>query len=228
MEIAYNLAEVFDEPIQRLDRELLRKLYNRRFSAVQDAIDKMGALSSREQGLRRILTSYEKLLETEDEQVIYIMWKKHPTSVNTSIVIAMLKGGFKNLYLFDLAMTPFQEKVFSILDFYVFHSLQRQGNGHQLFDFMLQKEQIDPMQCAIDKPSDSLVRFMAKHYGLENPIWQSTNYVVYPGYFVDKNPISREAPRTPRTPRGSEKSLYATVAPLHHRPSSLSGQAEQD
>ncbi|KAK0402938.1 hypothetical protein QR680_016625 [Steinernema hermaphroditum] len=216
MEIAYNLAEVFEEPIQRVDRDMLRKLYTRRFGAVQDAIDKMGALSSREQGLRRILTSYERLLESEEEQLIYIMWKKHPTATNASIVVAMLKVGFKNLYLFDSAMNAFRERVFSVLDFYVYHSLQRQGNGHQLFDFMLQKEGIIPMQCAIDKPSDSLVRFMAKHYGLENPVWQTTNYVVYPDFFADKESITEETARTPRSSRVSEKA-HCMSPPIHHR-----------
>ena len=31
------------------------------------------------QGLKRVLTSYQKLLESEDDQRLYILWNKHPT-----------------------------------------------------------------------------------------------------------------------------------------------------
>lgn len=37
---------------------------------------------------------------------------------------------------------------------------------------------------AIDRPSTSLLNFLHKHYGLVEPIWQQTNYVVYEPFFV--------------------------------------------
>ena len=33
----------------------------------------------------------------------------------------------------------------------------------------------------VHRPSESLLAFMTKHYGLAAPIWQTTHYVVYPG-----------------------------------------------
>jgi alpha-tubulin N-acetyltransferase 1 len=46
-----------------------------------------------------------------------------------------------------------------------------------------QTEGIGADEVGIDKPSESLLQFMNKHYGLVDPIWQNTNYVVYPGFF---------------------------------------------
>lgn len=56
---------------------------------------------------------------------------------NASIIIGMLKIGYKNLYLMDTAMRPFQTTPLCILDFFVHEDYQRKGYGHTLFDYML-------------------------------------------------------------------------------------------
>jgi len=184
MELAFDLSSVFgDEPLVRLDSVALRRLNPRRCWAVQKLINDMGLLSSEAQGLRRVLTSYEKLIDAEDEQVLYVLWKHNPTNPRASLVVGMLKVGRKHLYLCDGQLRCFEGNPLCILDFYVFDCLQRQGHGHLLYDFMLQQEGVSPDAVAIDKPSESLLSFYAKHYSLVDPIWQNTNFVVYPGFF---------------------------------------------
>ncbi|VDN00882.1 unnamed protein product [Thelazia callipaeda] len=135
------------------------------------------------QGLRRALTTYDKLVGADDRQVLYLMWKKNPNNENASIIIGLLKIGYKNLYLTDPSMRLVQVTPLCVLDFYVHDSLQRQGYGHALFDYMLEHEKSSAENVAIDKPSESLLQFMNKHYGLNEPLWQVTNFVVYPSFF---------------------------------------------
>ncbi|VDO30709.1 unnamed protein product [Haemonchus placei] len=135
MEIAYDFSEIFSpEPIQRLDRAQLVRFNPRKFWAVQKAIDTLGHLSTEAQGLKRILTTYEKVLSQPEEQFIYLMWHRHPIK---PIVIGMLKVGNKHLYLLDGTQQRYEEEPLCILDFYIHDSVQRRGNGHQLFDYML-------------------------------------------------------------------------------------------
>ncbi|KAK6049265.1 hypothetical protein COOONC_13230 [Cooperia oncophora] len=143
------------------------------------------------QGLKRILTTYEKVLNQPEDQFIYLMWHRHPTKPSTSIVIGMLKVGQKHLYLFDASQQRrYEEKPLCILDFYIHDLVQRKGNGHQLFDHMLRQESTSAAAVAIDRPSDAFMQFLAKYYGLKTPVWQSTNFVVYPEFFEGKKPIA--------------------------------------
>lgn len=49
----------------------------------------------------------------------------------------------------------------------------------------LQKEKLEPVKVAIDRPSDRFLGFLNKHYGLKNPVKQMNNYVVYDGFFPE-------------------------------------------
>lgn len=59
-------------------------------------------------------------------------------------------------------------------------------------------------RIAIDKPSDSLLQFMNKYYALTDPLWQSTNYVVYAPFFdylqpCDELDTARKQPSSSKT-----------------------------
>ncbi|VDK75198.1 unnamed protein product [Onchocerca ochengi] len=184
MNVPTDLSVYFpDMPIQRLDDVMLRQLNPRKCWIIEKTINSMGALSATAQGLKRVLTTYDKIINSDDGQVLYLFWQKHPNNENTSIIIGLLKIGYKNLYLMDQSMRSFQVTPLCILDFYVHDTLQRQGYGHALFDYMLQQENSSAENVAIDKPSQSLLQFMNKHYGLNEPIWQVTSYVVYASFF---------------------------------------------
>uniref|UniRef100_A0A915PS70 Alpha-tubulin N-acetyltransferase n=1 Tax=Setaria digitata TaxID=48799 RepID=A0A915PS70_9BILA len=184
MNVPANLSVYFpDMPVQRLNDVMLRQLNPRKCWIVEKTINSMGALSTAAQGLKRVLTTYDKIINSDDGQVLYLLWRKNPNNENSSIIIGLLKIGYKNLYLMDPSMRSFQVAPLCVLDFYVHDTLQRQGYGHTLFNYMLQQENSSAENVAIDKPSQSLLQFMKKHYGLNEPLWQVTNFVVYPPFF---------------------------------------------
>jgi alpha-tubulin N-acetyltransferase 1 len=57
------------------------------------------------------------------------------------------------------------------------------GIGRRLFDFVLQMEHVRPELIAVDNPSVAFLGFLAKAYGLDKPVWQNTNYVVFQQLF---------------------------------------------
>lgn len=80
MEINYDLSEVFNSEIAILQKNIIRSLGPKKFWGVEKAIDEMGKLSMNAQGLKRVLTSYQKIIDTEEEQTLYVMWKKNPNN----------------------------------------------------------------------------------------------------------------------------------------------------
>lgn len=52
---------------------------------------------------------------------------------------------------------------------------------------MLEKEGVRPEKLGYDRPSEKLLGFLAKHYGLKRYVPQNNNYVVYNSYFESSN-----------------------------------------
>ena len=71
-----------------------------------------------------------------------------------------------------------------MLDFYVHESIQRGGHGKLLFEEMLRREgNPHPAKLAYDRPSNKLIGFLSKHYGLKGYVPQNNNYVVFNQYW---------------------------------------------
>ena len=66
-----------------------------------------------------------------------------------------------------------------MLDFYVHENVQRGGYGKTIFEYMRRREGVPPEKMAYDRPSEKLIGFLAKHYGLKNYVPQNNNYVVF-------------------------------------------------
>lgn len=81
--------------------------------------------------------------------------------------IGLLKIGKRNLFIRGDNGGIKEIKPLCVLDFYVHESMQRGGHGKVLFEKMLQTENITPNKLAYDRPSDKLLGFLAKHYGLK-------------------------------------------------------------
>uniref|UniRef100_A0A915D9V9 N-acetyltransferase domain-containing protein n=1 Tax=Ditylenchus dipsaci TaxID=166011 RepID=A0A915D9V9_9BILA len=175
MEIPVDLSSIFKDSVQRLDSAAVKGMNVKKNPGVQRAIDMVGQLSAEAQSLKKPLTTFDKLLESEDNQAIYLMWKKNEAKTNASIVIGFLKAARRKLYLNDAKGKSFVNTPVCILDFYVHPSFQKQGYAMH--------EKVEPIQCAFDKPSTLLLEFLKKNYKLENPVWQSTNFVAFPGFF---------------------------------------------
>ncbi|XP_049648974.1 alpha-tubulin N-acetyltransferase 1 isoform X2 [Accipiter gentilis] len=85
-----------------------------------------------------------------------------------------------------------------VLDFYIHESLQRHGYGRELFQHMLQSERVEPWRLAVDRPSEKLLAFLRKHYGLADAIPQVNNFVIFEGFFSNRPaPPRRPPPKRP-------------------------------
>lgn len=109
------------------------------------------------------------------------------------IVYGYIKTTKKQLYLRNKENQPFIHKPLCIMDFYVVESAQRQGHGLKLFNYVLEDEKVNAFDCAFDNPSKQFLSFLATHYNLNDPIWQSIRFVVFDKFFDNIQPESEVA-----------------------------------
>ncbi|XP_016996920.2 alpha-tubulin N-acetyltransferase 2 [Drosophila takahashii] len=203
VEFAFDIKHLFPQPIIRVQAHSLRPKvaatagrinpliphYRQRInhqSAVgpkcqlSQILDAMGQLSAVAQGLRQPVTTAEKLAP---DQVVYLMADHEAGRWS---VAGLLKVGTKDLFLFDKQGSCRRaDKTPAILDFYVHESRQRRGLGKQLFERMLDEQGWLASKCSVDRPSEKLLAFLGKHYGLVSTIPQGNNFVLYEGFFED-------------------------------------------
>ncbi|XP_054714485.1 alpha-tubulin N-acetyltransferase 1-like isoform X2 [Uloborus diversus] len=157
----------------------------RRKEALVVIVDEIGLASSKAQNLRAPITSLKKLLSSSRQKMYVIK------DVESRLIIGMLKIGIKRLFLFDELGAHHEVDPLCILDFYVHESKQRCGFGRELFDAMLQAENISPEKLAIDRPSLKCLAFLQKHYNLKDPVLQTNNFVIYPHFFHNRPVLER-------------------------------------
>ena len=160
----------------------------------------MGCASAQAQGLKNPITSGSKMLSSEG-QCCYMLIDRAGAG-GQGAVVGMLKVGRKKLFLLDTSGKPNEMTPMCVLDFYVTETRQRTGCGKKLFETMIARENIDPRYLAVDRPSEKLISFLRKHYGLANIIpqvrkskissrflrnvFQVNNYVIFSGFFKDQ------------------------------------------
>jgi alpha-tubulin N-acetyltransferase 1 len=64
-----------------------------------------------------------------------------------------------------------------------------------MIDRMLREEGLEMAAVPIDRPSNSCLSFMKKHFGLTEFLHQANNFVVFDEFWADKKP--RQHPTTP-------------------------------
>lgn len=97
---------------------------------------------------------------------------------------------------------------------------------------MCDNENTEPHKIAYDKPSNKLLKFLKKHYGLENYVPQVNNFVVYNSYFAMdktfstfyKDPIKPRKKAEPPKAMGRQYEEYPDYgksydAPVQTKPS---------
>uniref|UniRef100_A0A0K8VWC5 Alpha-tubulin N-acetyltransferase n=1 Tax=Bactrocera latifrons TaxID=174628 RepID=A0A0K8VWC5_BACLA len=184
----FDIKCIFSQPVVQISSNLLPHTFigDRRMamdvtSKVSQIIDRLGELSAVAQKLSKPITSAQKLRMSEN-QTVYLM--ADINGCDGDVVIGLLKIGTKNLYLFDSSgQTRKIDKARCILDFYIHESRQRMGVGKILFDIMLTEEHWTPVKCSVDRPSEKLIQFLKKYYGLEKIIPQANKFVLYEGFF---------------------------------------------
>ncbi|EAA11927.5 AGAP005828-PA [Anopheles gambiae str. PEST] len=189
MEFRFNMHPLFRARIVRINNSLLptgfvaqsRRVALDATAQISEIINTIGSMSAQAQGLSVPVTTAQKLRNSDHH--IYLMFESNDRN---GLVVGILKVGRKSLYVFDPSGETVNVTAPCVLDFYVHESRQRGGLGRELFEHMLREENIQPDELAIDRPSEKLLGFLQKHYGLSKKIPQMNNFVVYEGFFASK------------------------------------------
>lgn len=127
------------------------------------------------------------------------------------VVQGILKSGRKRLFLQDRRGAFIEAEPCCVLDFYVHESCQRRGVGRRLFERLLSREGRRPHEFAYDRPSEKLLAFLCKHYGLVRPLVQANHFVIYPGFHPSDSP-AREITAGRRAGRAPPPSVDTALA----------------
>ena len=141
---------------------------------VKEILDKMGKLSANAQNLESPITTTSRFFPSNHRLFI---------KADKNRVFGYIKVGPKKLFLRDRLFNYHERRTLSVLDFYVYDSVQRQGIGKQLFDYMLNYEKIDPYMLAFDRPTLRLLSFLKKNYGLDNYLTQENSFIIFDKFF---------------------------------------------
>ncbi|XP_072497704.1 alpha-tubulin N-acetyltransferase 1 isoform X17 [Notamacropus eugenii] len=155
-------------------------------------VDELGKASAKAQHLPGPITSASRM--QSNRHVMYVLKDTSARPAGKGAIIGFLKVGYKKLFVLDDRGAHNEVEPLCILDFYIHESLQRHGHGLKLFQYMLEKERVEPHQLAIDRPSEKLLRFLNKHYNLESTVPQVNNFVIFEGFFAHQHPPARKLP----------------------------------
>ncbi|XP_008279549.1 alpha-tubulin N-acetyltransferase 1 isoform X2 [Stegastes partitus] len=205
MEFPFDINQIFPERVSILDQSLVA---GRRSAGRPDlqahiatVIDELGRASAKAQQLTAPITSASKL-QTQKHQ-LYLL-KDGESSGGRGLIVGFLKVGYKKLFLLDRQGVHIEAEPLCVLDFYIAENLQRHGYGLELFDFMLQHKNFEPVMMAYDRPSPKFLSFLAKHYCLTQSVPQVNNFVVFEGFFLNRSAAQlRKVP--PKKPDGEIK-----------------------
>ncbi|XP_018884796.1 alpha-tubulin N-acetyltransferase 1 isoform X9 [Gorilla gorilla gorilla] len=159
---------------------------------IMTIIDELGKASAKAQNLSAPITSASRM--QSNRHVVYILKDSSARPAGKGAIIGFIKVGYKKLFVLDDREAHNEVEPLCILDFYIHESVQRHGHGRELFQYMLQKERVEPHQLAIDRPSQKLLKFLNKHYSLETTVPQVNNFVIFEGFFAHQHPPARKLP----------------------------------
>ncbi|XP_013138080.1 PREDICTED: alpha-tubulin N-acetyltransferase-like isoform X2 [Papilio polytes] len=152
-----------------------------KFFSLEEIINSIGQMSTKAQGLKKNITTLEKLLLSPNNK-LYIL-KDEKGNGGAGEVIGILKIGMKKLFLYDKQNKLVIATPMCVLDFFVIDNRQRSGFGKKLFDYMLEDEKLKPYDLAIDGPSPKMLEFLKKHYNFNKVIRQSNNFAISEKFF---------------------------------------------
>ncbi|XP_018551001.1 alpha-tubulin N-acetyltransferase 1 isoform X5 [Lates calcarifer] len=207
MEFPFDINQLFSERVSILDHSLVagRKSAGRPDlqAHIATVIDELGRASAKAQQLTAPITSASKLQSQRHQ--LYLL-KDGESNGGRGMVVGFLKVGYKKLFLLDRQGVHIEAEPLCVLDFYIAENLQRHGYGLELFDFMLQHKNVEPVLMAYDRPSPKFLSFLAKHYCLTQSVPQVNNFVVFEGFFLNR----AGSPFSPLTDQG----MYGFFCPV--------------
>jgi len=128
-------------------------------------IDMLGEMISQIQDSPTITMTYNKFIK-KDYNKMYIKADLHKIY------------GFLLVKIKD-SINKKEKPEILIKDFFVYETVQRTGVGHSIFEYMLDMEEIQPAQLLFKNPTEPMLSFLEKHYGLASPIPAYKDYVKF-------------------------------------------------
>ena len=156
---------------------------------IKNLINEIGNLSSKEQGLKHIITTYSSF-STSDNNKIYLLINE-----NEQKALGFIKIGYRKLFLWDRLGIQHEFNKICLLDFFVHPNCQRKGYGKIMIDKMLITENLEMKDIPIDRPSLLCLKFMEKHFNLKEFLPQSNNFVIFDQFWDNLNIINKKTPR---------------------------------
>ncbi|XP_031134912.1 alpha-tubulin N-acetyltransferase 1 isoform X9 [Sander lucioperca] len=188
MEFSFDINQLFPERVSILDQTIVAgpksALRPDLQAHIATVIDELGRASAKAQQLPAAITSASKLQSQRHQ--LYLL-KDGESNGGRGVVVGFLKVGYKKLFLLDRQGEHVEAEPLCVLDFYIAENMQRHGYGLELFDFMLQHKNLEPVLMAYDRPSPKFLSFLAKHYCLTPSVPQANNFVVYEGFFLNRS-----------------------------------------
>ncbi|XP_023200127.1 alpha-tubulin N-acetyltransferase 1 isoform X5 [Xiphophorus maculatus] len=201
MEFPFDINQLFSERISILDQNLVASRQSKEKPdlrvKIATVLDELGEASAKAQDLPAPITSASKLQFQKHQ--LYLM-KDGESSRGRGVVVGFLKVGYKKLFLLDRNGVHIEVEPLCVLDFYIAENLQRHGYGLELFNFMLQHQNVEPVLLAYDRPSTKLLAFLAKHYNLRQSVPQVNNFVAFEDFFYKRAACS-QSPSAGSSPR---------------------------
>ncbi|XP_010959863.2 alpha-tubulin N-acetyltransferase 1 isoform X6 [Camelus bactrianus] len=182
---------------------------------IMTIVDELGKASAKAQHLPAPITSASRM--QSNRHVMYVLKDTSARPAGKGAIVGFLKVGYKKLFVLDDREAHNEVEPLCILDFYIHESLQRHGHGRELFQYMLQKERVEPHQLAIDRPSQKLLKFLNKHYNLETTVPQVNNFVIFEGFFAHQHRPPATSLRASRHSRAAAVDLMP-AAPARKLP----------
>lgn len=203
MEFSFDIDQVLQPDARGISIISPNKTYFKR-RELNEIIDRIGGSSSRAQGLGSVITTAIRFFSSNDNK-LYIKSENRK-------VIGFLKTGYRRLFYSDYIGKTRELYPLCLLDFYVHEDFQRVGYGKELYELFIQSDNINPSKIAIDRPSQKLLSFMKRHYGLADYIPQNNNFIVYRQFFShdfatkcrENPPAERKAIAKSGPPRNGE------------------------
>ncbi|XP_068603317.1 alpha-tubulin N-acetyltransferase 1 [Brachionichthys hirsutus] len=189
MEFPFDVNRLFSQRVTVLDEGVAGRASAARpdlQAHIVTVIDELGRASAMAQQLAAPITSAPKLQAQKHQ--LYLL-KEGEGNGGRGVMAGLLKVGHKKLFLLDLQGAHVEAEPLCVLDFYISEELQRHGCGLELFGFMLQHQNLEPVLMAYDRPSPKLMSFLAKHFSLTQSVPQVNNFVVFEGFFLNRSAV---------------------------------------
>ena len=172
---------------------------------VKQLIGKIGAASSRAQGLGHVITTIASF--SGSDNTIYLLLNEE-----NKAAVGFVKVGRKQLFLWDRNGQQHEMRILCLLDFFTCPDCQRRGYGKKMIDKMLSDQNLEMKQVPIDRPSALCLSFMNKQFGLSEYLPQSNNFVVFDEFWETRKRARSELP-----PINKPKPLIGLGVPAAHR-----------